>query len=393
MNERGKYTITYGGWYQRTTIHLSEIYYFLALGKSNLKLSEQKLQEYHKALNLAAVTREAGYLEYVKAITKEGVEIRYYEDGLYVLELKSNDIISARNILKDYYNKYFEPAVGYIFSLGAPTPKILANIKTIHPVVIGLSERGHDKFIVEANKFGAIYSKIVAKDVSVYKTPEYIFVVSEKSNSELVRELNEMQIFFREFKDHLEKYLDIHRTVWEDIAEIKRKREIRGNEIGKIRLKLDSYQKTVTLISRRINQMGTYGHTRASIAKNLEIEEYMLILFQYKFEVLSNTLDYIKEIWAMTQEYLDSAIKMIVELQSKSTDTGLKSLRLITTLGVVSGTIGYVSANRLPIFNFSSLVYGVILLTVTWVTDQIIIAVYKRVKYRFDTSKDVVKFK
>lgn len=391
-DNKSKFTITYGGWYQRTTIHLTEIYDFLAFGRSDLNLSKSKLKNYRDNLKLKQVTREAGYLEYVKVLTVDGIEIRYYEDGLYTLGLVSSDIRSAKKTLENYYNNYFSPAIKYIFSLGAPTPKILANIRTVHPIVIGIQHDNHSEFKVDTKKFGEVYSKIVSKDITVYKTPEFIFVVSTKSRYKNVQDINEMQIFFREFKDHLEKYLDIHRVIWEEITDIKKQKAIKGSEVAKIRFKLDLYFKTVTLISRRINQMGTYVRTRASIAKTLHIEEYLLDLFTYKFEVLQNTLEYIKEIWAMTREYLDSAIQMIVELQNKSTDVSLKSLRFITTLGVVAGTMGYMSSRRLPEFTYTTIMYFLILLVATWLINKIMTEVYKRIKYKLNFTKDIARF-
>ena len=166
-----KFRITYGGWYQRTTLHLSEIYDLFARGVSNLDLSEEKLKEFQGKLDLVEISREAGYLEFVLARTGSGIEIRYYEDGLYILEISSNDIKNSERILEDYYNNALGPAIAYLFSLGAPTPKILANIKTIHPTVISSTSDDLDSFSLDTQEFGNIYSKIISRDIVVYKTP------------------------------------------------------------------------------------------------------------------------------------------------------------------------------------------------------------------------------
>ena len=36
--------LTFGGWYQRTTLHLTEVYQFLSQGTSNLDLSKESLE-------------------------------------------------------------------------------------------------------------------------------------------------------------------------------------------------------------------------------------------------------------------------------------------------------------------------------------------------------------
>ena len=205
--------IVYGGWYQRTTLHLTEVYGFLADNFSKLDLSKEKLTELRTNLNLVEVTREVGYLEFVKAKTKNGIEIRYYEDGLYILELESDDIKKTQNLLEEYFKNFFNPAINYIFSLGAPTPKVLANIESVHPTAIGVKVEKLTDFKID-KKYGDIYSEVESSNIKVYKTTDYIFVVSTGSEDK-IQNIIETQIFFREFKDQLEKYLNIHRNLWE----------------------------------------------------------------------------------------------------------------------------------------------------------------------------------
>ena len=153
MAEKKEVNVYFGGWYQRTTLHLTEIANFFADGRSDLPLSSEKLIKLQEGLDLKRVSREAGYLEYVRAVSQEGIRIHYYEDGLYVLKLASNNIDEAKEKLENYYNEKFAPAIAYIFSLGAPTPKELANIKTVHPIAVGVVDKDPEGFEVEA-KYG-----------------------------------------------------------------------------------------------------------------------------------------------------------------------------------------------------------------------------------------------
>lgn len=382
-----KYRVTYGGWYQRTTLHLSEVYDFLARAETHLNLDKGKLMTMNKALGLTKVTREAGYLEFVKAETESGIEIRYYEDGLYILEIETSNPKEGGKQLEGYYDRIFGPAIAYIFSLGAPTPKILANIKTRHPMVISTEELHPEKYTPDKDVFGETYSRITTSQVTVCKTPEYIFVVSKPKIKVAMEEMVEMQIFFREFKDQLEKYLDIHRTVWEEISEIKERRNIKGNEVEQIRTRLDSYQKTINLINSRINQMGAYIGTRAKIAKSLSIEDQLTTLFQYKFEILSDTHSYIREIWKMTSDYLATAIQVVADIRSQTTNNSIQSLRLITTYGVVGGIIGYLSKDSLPTVTTNGLLYFGLLIFGTWAVNQAVAFAYRRRKYKLAFSE------
>lgn len=380
-----KISVVFGGWYQRTTLHLTEIYDLFAFGKSDLDLAPEKLKELQKNLDLKRVTREAGYLEFIQAETNAGIKMKYYEDGLYILEVEISDlnqIKSAQEKLGNYYNTCLSPATSYIFSLGAPTPKILANIKTIHPTVISISNDDLKNIQIKEEDFGAVYGQITTKDISVFKTPGYIFIASKSNLEPIANEILEMQIFFREFKDQLQKYLNIHRNLWEEISKIKEQKTLKGTEVESIRAHLDGYQKTISLISNRINQMGTYVHTRSSIAQNVKIEEYLVKLFEFKFEVLSDTLEYIKEIWKMTSEYLFTAIQNVVEIKNQSATRGIQSLQLITSLGVVSGIIGYLAKNELPSVTAKGAIYFALIIIITWAINNIITKIYISKKYK-----------
>lgn len=376
-----KYKVTYGGWYQRTTLHLSEVYNLFVHGSSELNLSKDKLKQFQKELSLVEVSRESDYLEFVKAKTASGIEIRYYEDGLYLLEIDADNIATAQKILEKYLESKLNPAINYIFSLGAPTPKILANIKTIHPVVISVLADNAMDFTPDESIFGVVYSKIVSNNITVFKTPRYIFIAAPPVINKSLASLVEMQIFFREFKDQLEKYLNIHRNIWEEISDIKEGAVIKGKEVEGIRGKLDGYQKTISLISNRINQMGAYVNTRSSIAKHLEIEKDLVALFEYKFETLTDALAYIKEIWKMTTDYLSSAIQNLVEIKNQSASNNLKSLQTITSIGVISGVLGYLSGGNLPRISTAGAIYFVILFAVTWLLNYTIIKIYQNKKY------------
>lgn len=377
------YTITLGGWYQRTTLHLSEIYDFFLLGHTDLKLDQSTLKDFQKQLDFATVTREWGDLEYVEAQTTDGITVRYYEDGLYTLSLTSTDPQSSQKLLQAYLDNHFLPAVGYIFSLGAPTPKELAAIKTHHPVVISSIEK---KLPQTASSLPAlvpteVYSQISTPQLSVFKTPQTIYLFQTPDFSH-ARELVEMQIFFREFKDQLHRYLNIHRDIWEKISSIKERGSIAGQEVEALRSELDNYQKTTNLIKSRLNQMGAYVHTRGSLSKKLSLDNQLSSLFQYKFETLSDTHSYVKDIWQMTQEYISTAIQVINEVQSHSTSNGINSLRLITTIGVLSGIFGYLSKDQFPTFTLIGLWYFFVLVVGTWVINQVVTYIYQRLRYQ-----------
>ena len=372
--------ITFGGWYQRTSLHLTEIYDFLSKCESRLSLSKEKLKEFHKDLNLKFTIKETGNLDFVKAETKSGIEIRYYEDGLYILEIKkTKNIESSVKLLKNYFENSFNPAINYLFSLGAPTPKILSEIKESHQIVITKFDGKHSEFDVP-QKFGRVYNKTTSKEISVYKTPEYIFAVGT-SDEKILNSIVETQIFFREFKSQLHRYLSIHREIWEEISEIKERKFVLGKDVEFYRVQLEIHKKTIYLINNRINQMSSYAHTRASLAKTLNIEKQLTELFQYKFEDLFNTHSYIKEIWSMTKNYVDSAISVLVEVSNKANVSGIRSIQILASIGVFVGIIGYLTKDTLPKFSKIGLFYFSILIGAVILIDYLIKFFAKNKKY------------
>jgi len=372
--------ITFGGWYQRTSLHLTEIYDFLSKCESRLSLSKEKLKEFHKDLNLKFTIKETGNLDFVKAETKSGIEVRYYEDGLYILEIKkTKNIESSVKLLKNYFENSFNPAINYLFSLGAPTPKILSEIKEPHQIVITKFDEKHSEFDVP-QKFGKVYSKTTSKEISVYKTPEYIFAVGT-SDEKILNSIVETQIFFREFKSQLHRYLSIHREIWEEISEIKERKFVLGKDVEFYRVQLEIHKKTIYLINNRINQMSSYAHTRASLAKTLNIEKQLTELFQYKFEDLFNTHSYIKEIWSMTKNYVDSAISVLVEVANKANVSGIRSIQILASIGVFVGIIGYLTKDTLPKFSKIGLFYFSILIGAVILIDYLIKFFAKNKKY------------
>lgn len=378
--EEEEVKITFGGWYQRTSLHLTEVYNFLSKCESRLELSREKLKEFHKNLNLKFATKETGNLDFIKAETKNGIEIRYYEDGLYILEIKkTKNIEHSVKVLKEYFENFFNPAINYLFSLGAPTPKIISEIKEQHQIVITKFDENHSEFNVP-QKFGKVYNKTSSKEISVYKTENYIFIIGtgeEKTFTSIV----ETQIFFREFKSQLHRYLSMHREIWEEISEIKERKFIRGKDIEFYRTQLEIYKKTIELINNRINQMPSYARTRASLAKTLDIEKQLVELFQYKFEDLFNTHAYVKEIWSMTKDYVNSAISVLVEVANKANVSGIRSIQILASIGVFVGIIGYLTKDALPKFSKIGSFYFLILIGAVILIDYSIKSFAKNKKY------------
>ncbi len=381
-----------GGWFQRTTLHLTEIWDFLNRGKSNLDFPKEQLDEAMGSLSLDSVSRESGPLEYILVKTNKEISYRIYEDGLIILEKDFSSLKNDFESIKDYYDNKLSKALSLIFSKGAPVPKELANIKTILPYIITVTDATKEETDKIFKDFSEdVYSTLTTKNIEVYRAPG-IILINNLKDEKLVREIIEAQIFFKEFKSQLHRYLAIHRILWEKIRMIKERGEIKGNEVDSLRNELSVYQKTINLIGARIDQMPAYVKTRQKITDVEKIDDYLQPLFQFKFETLLDTHEYIKHLWGMTKNYLTSAIEIFSELQAKSTKNTISSLQLITTIGVVAGILGYLGKDTLPKFTSIGLIYFSLLMVMTWIINSIVSKFFKNKKYNIegqDIEKDI----
>ena len=379
-----------GGWFQRTTLHLTETWDFLKHGRSNLDFPKEKLDEARDSLSLNEVSRESGPLEYILAKTSKEISYRMYEDGLIVLEKEFSSLKNDFELIKDYYDNKLSKALSLIFSKGAPVPKELANIKTILPYIVTVTDATKKEAEKVFKDFSEdVYSVLSTKKIEVYRSPGIILINNLKDEN-LTRGIIESQIFFREFKSQLHRYLAIHRILWEKIKTIKERGEIRGTDIDSLRNELSVYQKTINLIGARIDQMPAYVKTRQKITDIEKIDDYLQPLFQFKFETLLDTHEYIKHLWGMTKNYLTSAIEIFSELQAKSTKNTISSLQLITTIGVVAGILGYLGKDTLPKFTSIGLIYFSLLMAMTWIINSIVSKFFKNKKYNIE-AQDIKK--
>jgi len=383
-----------GGWFQRTTLHLSEIYDFLKEAKSELALDQQKLRELRDSLEIGAMEMRIGNLDYIEFRSKSGIAVKVYEDGLIVLNNPQpagviKDLIGE---LTSYYETKLSPAISYIFSLGAPIPKELANIKTIYPYFLVLGRATRHEIDGLLKDFGQEkYFEITKPEFEIYRGNKlYIINNFEGKLANIENVINE-QIFMREFKGQLHRYLNLHRIIWEHIAEVKERGKIKGNEIGPFKDKIEGYAKTINLIEARINQMNAYIKTRESIVKNTKELEQFHEIFEFKYETLVDTLQYIKDIWGMTKNYVNSALDIFSSLQAKSTESSVKNLTVITSMGV-GATLINLFTQQPPKLNFAGGIYFVALALIGYLTNLIMqkIAMKRMYKIRdIKIAKDI----
>lgn len=373
-----------GGWFQRTMLQLSEVYDFLRMCKTELALDVEKLQEYRKNLEIGRIEYGVSGEEYILFTTAQNITIKIFEDGLITLNNQnvSNDTLFADiDKVTDYYENKLSPALSYLFSLGAPIPKELANIETVYPYFI-ICDKASKEELAEllARTEKQKYFEFSNKKYDVIRGDKYYFINNKKTDLPTIERYIEEQIFIREFKGQLHRYLNLHRIIWEKIDIVKENARVKGSEIVKFTTKLEGYSKTVNLIDGRIKQMSSYISTREKIAKNDEDLKEFLAISGYRYETLRDTLEYIKHLWDMTKNYVASAQKLFNGIKQDVTSSSINSLTVVTAMSAGSGLLSLFTKSA-PKFEAFGFVYFFILAILGWVATKILTKINSSRKY------------
>ena len=378
-----------GGWFQRTMLQLSEIYDFLREAKTQLALDQDKLIEFRKNLQIGKIDYGVQGEEFIELTTALNIKVKIFEDGLIVLNnhnVSEDTLFADIDALTDYYENKLSPAFSYLFSLGAPVPKELAHIETVYPYfVISDNATKEEMNALLSRTDKQKYFEFNNEKYDVIRGDVYYFINNKKSKLENIERYIEEQIFIREFKGQLHRYLNLHRIIWEKIDNVKERASVKGADILAFNTKLDSYAKTITLIEGRINQMSTYLPTREKIAKNdKELSEFLSIS-GFRYETLKDTLDYIKHLWSMTKNYVSSAQKLFSGLKSDVNSKSINNLTLVTSMSAGTSIISLLTKSE-PQFTTFGIKYFFILAILVFMLNKGLKFIQNYRRYRINDS-------
>lgn len=374
--------IKLGHWTPQTTIHLAELYDFLSARQTPLHLSPARLVHLRSRLNIQSKEQRLGEMEYIDATTTSGLKLRMFEDGLITLTHHHANLKADIQELQTYYREALKPALQYLFGIGAPTPKALSGLEQVAPVFIVTRQCTRAQAVEMLAECGEVLEfEMDTKDVVLYRGGDY-FVINARPHFTGIEELIESWVYFKQFKAQLHHYLNLHRTIWAEVEAIKEERSIRGWSVKAQRSKLEAYKKTIELIEARISQMDLYMSSRNRVASDRGWDQYLSDLLQFRYTNLEHAHDYVKSLWQMTRQYVDSAVQVMAELDAQATRVSVQTLTVISSLGMIAGVFNYLSAPKVPKWGQSGLEYFVLLLMVAIVINVGVQIVYGAIKYR-----------
>ena len=138
--------------------------------------------------------------------------------------------------------------------------------------------------------------------------------------------------------------------------------------------------------------MGAYISTREKIAKDDKGLIEFLSISGYRYETLKNTLDYMKQIWKMTKDYVQSAQKLFDGLKRDVSNKSLNSLTLVTSMTAGSSIITVLTKE--PVFTAFGLSFAIVLAIVVFSTNKFLNYISKNRQYKIsdeEYDKEIIK--
>ncbi|KKP33105.1 MAG: hypothetical protein A2312_03695 [Candidatus Staskawiczbacteria bacterium RIFOXYB2_FULL_32_9] len=335
-----------GTWIPRASIHLKEIYKFLNSAESSvIGLEAKKLKAFKEVLVIDKVEFiKDEKIDIIKASCKE-CDISISEEG--IIMLKSKNEISNKNFqntrldLEKFFLEKFSPAIKYLFSLGAPLPKQLQDIREVYPTIITLRDCPKEdalEFIKKENL--EIYSENKYGKIEVFfgEDTNIINLDGAKEDGKFETLLQDI-IFLKELSLYLANCLNIHREIWEKIDLVREAKEIAYKDFPAIREQINGYLKTLSLTKARINQMSDIIETRKELESKEEIKELNNLKIN-RTQNLIGDIKYIKDLWEITIEYANNTLNLLDSLSQESIQRELSTLKFVSLLAAITSFFG-----------------------------------------------------
>lgn len=328
-----------GSWFPRTKMHLKEYFAFLETGKSHLPIPKDELEKAREVLSPEEVLYVGGRFDEVVAKMR-GYAVRYTEDGLLLVSKEVHALASDVIDIRSFYDDRIAKALGAIYGIG--TPAVMHRIPHVgmRPIVLIVSSASQDDidglfaeltdvphFVARGNEATAHFGEnhIVIED----------FGTSEAQMDLLVR----MYVLFREYEHKLRHYLDLHRTIWESIADFRGQETLATKDLPAIRDRLLDYRRDLAVTRGRLGQMESYLAARRSAVDATGQTDWLGTLEAYRFDKVQSATAYMKELWEMLDEYIESTVAITGLLYQENLQKEINFQQFIFLVSAVAGTL------------------------------------------------------
>ncbi len=334
-----------GSWVPRTTLHLGEFYRFLDSGETHLSLDAKKL----KALKDGLKVKNLSLSGSGNLITAElsGIDFKYFSDGLIVLSKKIEKLEADSKELGDFsVNKLFT-SFSYLYSLGAPIPKMFTALFSVLPFIVTVS--GATQKEIEKMFFsdGKKIDKVIKGDkCQIFLSSEFIVINGSGEDLQLIENL----IFLEDCRSQFNKILNLHRFIWEEVDKIKNKSKLPYKKLGEVRDSLMELDNEVIFLSSRLSQINFLLDVRKSEIDKISDGQVRGYLGDVFFG-LDQTSHYLENIWKMTEDNVRSTQNLISSLYQESAQ---KQLNVLQVIFIISATASIIALGSIYGFEFKA---------------------------------------
>ncbi len=329
-----------GTWFQRTSLHLREIERFVKHRQGIPGLDNKRLEELWEVLSPHEVTYHEGDFDYL-AIRCGEATVSITEDGVILIRWPLKDVRATRERLEKFYSQRLGPVLNYLFSLGAPLPHALRDVKEAYPILLAGSDlTTADVELIFQEIEDAIHSRVASDALEIFRG-EVIDLFNLRGGdlrAELHEDLFRHLIFAREFEEQLASYLFLHRQMWETIARARSSKTMRYRDFPAVRYQLLQYLQILQFVTARLAQMKDILMGRQAVIASLPFDESVLKLD--RFEHLETDQKYVSHLWEMTTNYVEDTLGLLESLFQENTQRELNTLKFVTLITALTGFFG-----------------------------------------------------
>lgn len=330
-----------GTWSQRTNLHLQEIYRFLKYGQGVDKLDEARVRSLRAVIDPAETSFHNASINTIRAACGP-FTVSVTEDGVVLMSSEEKDLAKARSALVTFHDGAIEPAMGYLFSRGAPMPKEIADIERggdFLTVVRGADD-ADSRAVFDA--FGDRYHSHASSEGVRVMTGHRMEIIdigdmelSEEEIEGFVRDL----VFFKEFERQMYAYVRLHRGIWDELTSIREARSLKYADFPTVRADIMRFEMTLGVVRARLAQMDDILSERR--AGELQgVTRILSSLGMLDFDSLHASRKYVSHLWEMTDDFADDTLGLLETLYQENTQRELNALKFITLMTALTSFFG-----------------------------------------------------
>lgn len=334
-----------GSWYPRTLFHLNEMYDFLSSGESHLNLDKTKLIKLKDELNPQNVElKQSKGKSYLKAQFNK-YEFESFESGLSLFFCKNIDcdfkkIEAETQKMSEFAFKKVFSSFNFIYSLGAPIPKVFSALKSVMPFVFITEDFSKDDVVKFLKARGEVITKeFVNEKAEIYYGTQTIIIDGETEFAKRV--IKECIYYLHDAEVQFKKILDLHRYIWDEVSKIKSSKSIKYKDLAATRDLLTEIESDVIFFDSRIKQLEIVLEKQKKKVSNFANTEddYIWEVFEDGFDSLEGSGVYIYNLWEMTKNYLSGATRTLNMVYQESSNKQINILQFVFIISAIATLI------------------------------------------------------